>query len=518
MSQPMQIIPGEMTTTAAALSSLADEVNQARRLLRRQWHRLDSGWEWYARVDAGHYYRTAMRDLDRMEQMLAQMASALEETGNLIQAADQAAVTLFTDNDVPLSVAAVAKATAAGGAAIGTGGAVGVPGDAGASITGVASARVQGLHANSSGVVLGVKTVAPTVDLKTVEYLEIPNFSNISWAQRFAWTDKLDDVITKAENTIGQFNSVIAESQKHIATIDAELADLETQRAGLQEAAGDWRNKLKFSEDGLRLGFDDKFPDAPWRTRADDYESQLAEIDRQIAELQQQRQTCQVQQQQVIRQRDVLQGKLVDMHAAQTNLQKQMEALKRFDGQTPATTTTKRPWSYVDAPVTNVETERDPRVYNVVLDQFAVGNNSRYTKNQQHKGETYCNIFVWDSTRAMGAEIPHWVDQSYANPVPQGQGIELSANGSISWLETHGVTRGWQTVSAEQAQNMANQGNPIVATYKNPGGIGHVAMVRPGEYSKTDAPRIAQAGGRNFNDDSVANGFGNREVVYYAHN
>ena len=176
----------------------------------------------------------------------------------------------------------------------------------------------------------------------------------------------------------------------------------------------------------------------------------------------------------------------------------------------------KRPWSYVDAPAQCDEGNRSPGMYNQVLDQFCVADNVRYKQNQQGKNETYCNIYVWDATRAMGAEIPHWVDAN-GGPVPQGQGRELSANGSIGWLETHGQQAGWRAVSAEQAQTLANEGKPAVATYKNPSGIGHVAMVRPGDYSVVAGPTIAQAGGKNFNDGTVQDGFGNRPVVYYVH-
>ena len=171
----------------------------------------------------------------------------------------------------------------------------------------------------------------------------------------------------------------------------------------------------------------------------------------------------------------------------------------------------KRPWSYVNAPIKSDESNRSADMYNRVLDQFKVASNPRYRANQQGKKETYCNIFVWDATRAMGAEIPHWVDKK-GRPVPQGKGRELSANGAIRWLEKHGPRAGWHAVSADEAQALASQGKPVVATYKNPSGIGHIAMVRPGK-----GPAIAQAGAKNFNKGTVKDGFGNRRVVYYAH-
>ena len=95
MSQPMRILPEEMLATAAALKSLGRDVSQTRRFLRRQWNRLDSGWEWYARVNANGYFRTAMRDLNRMEQMLEQMAEAIARTAKLIEDADRESVAWF---------------------------------------------------------------------------------------------------------------------------------------------------------------------------------------------------------------------------------------------------------------------------------------------------------------------------------------------------------------------------------------------------------------------------------------
>ncbi|MBG0785450.1 MAG: WXG100 family type VII secretion target [Anaerolineaceae bacterium] len=190
----------------------------------------------------------------------------------------------------------------------------------------------------------------------------------------------------------------------------------------------------------------------------------------------------------------------------------------KYNGSTPAKGTETKPWNDIDPPLTNGEGNRNPEIYDDVLNQFAVEENSRYRKNQQGKNETYCNIFVWDATKAMGAEIPHWVD-SKGNPVPQGTGRELSANGTINWLETHGSENGWKVLTAEQAQAMANEGHPVVASWENPNSSkpGHVAMVRPGEYSQESGPALAQAGWNNDNNTTVSEAFGDREVVYYYH-
>ena len=162
-----------------------------------------------------------------------------------------------------------------------------------------------------------------------------------------------------------------------------------------------------------------------------------------------------------------------------------------------------QPWLPAEAPLKSTPSERSLALYDAVINQFAVEKNPRYRRNQQGKGETYCNIFVWDVTRAMGAEIPHWVDQNN-DPSVLGEGIELDANDVIQWLHNRGS---WKRVDPERAQNLANQGFPVVATWLNPGGIRYIAVVRPGQYSSSQGATIAQAGGTNFNHGTVAQGF-----------
>ncbi len=182
-----------------------------------------------------------------------------------------------------------------------------------------------------------------------------------------------------------------------------------------------------------------------------------------------------------------------------------------YDGTRPAPGTTNvRAWEPVNAPLQGSPANRNRATYDNVLNQFAVGANPRYTPRE---GNTYCNIFVWDATRAMGAEIPHWVDAN-GNHAPVGRGRELDANATNQWLNTHGGRFGWRAVSAEEAQRLANQGHPVVASWRNPNGIGHIAMVRPGEMTSR-GPAIAQAGARNFNYGQLQDGFGNARGVQF---
>jgi LysM repeat protein len=179
-----------------------------------------------------------------------------------------------------------------------------------------------------------------------------------------------------------------------------------------------------------------------------------------------------------------------------------------YDGIHPApgTVSTNRA-GYNQPPLTNSPGERDSAIYSQLINQFAVGNNPRYLPGD---GNTYCNIFAWDVSRAMGAEIPHWIDSSGNVATPFGShASEININGGVTWMRNHGVTQfGFKSCSPQQAQDAANQGKLAVVMWKNTGsGHGHIAVVRPGSVTSA-GPAIAQAGRHNFNEGHVQNGFG----------
>jgi hypothetical protein len=182
----------------------------------------------------------------------------------------------------------------------------------------------------------------------------------------------------------------------------------------------------------------------------------------------------------------------------------------------PATISTNRA-NYVNAPLTNAPGQRDPNTYSQVINQFAVGNNPRYKPGH---GDTFCNIFVWDVSRAMGAEVAHWVDAHGGIAAPFVPGAhEININGGVDWMKTHGVEEhGWKSVSSAEAQAAANQGRLAVVLWKNmTGGHGHTAIIRPGELTAA-GPASAQAGAHNFNLGHVVNGFGSHSgLLYFSH-
>lgn len=161
-----------------------------------------------------------------------------------------------------------------------------------------------------------------------------------------------------------------------------------------------------------------------------------------------------------------------------------------------------RQWVAVDAPLTNAPGDRSPERLRAVLAQFGVLTSARY---RPRAPLTWCNIFAWDATRALGCEIPHFVGER-----PHRR--ELNANGICEWLVTAGPQHGWREVSVRAAEMEAAQGHPVVLAWRSPDPrkSGHVAMMLPGG-------TIAQAGKRNLFDAPVEAGFGRHAPRFFAH-
>lgn len=164
--------------------------------------------------------------------------------------------------------------------------------------------------------------------------------------------------------------------------------------------------------------------------------------------------------------------------------------------------------------ITNLEGQRSALNYIAAVNQFEVETNPRYVRGHLGGRETYCNIYLWDVTKAMGCEIPHWIDPATGVKVLVGKGKEQVANGICDWMQTHGLTVGWMQCGKKKATERASKGFPTVVLWKNQGGIGHVAMILPG----IDFVHIAQAGGSNFFDKDIIKGFGNLgPLLFYTH-
>ncbi|NLO47897.1 MAG: hypothetical protein GX111_06220 [Clostridiales bacterium] len=179
-------------------------------------------------------------------------------------------------------------------------------------------------------------------------------------------------------------------------------------------------------------------------------------------------------------------------------------------------------WKPVSPAFVSNETDRSPERLRQVIDQFGVETSIRY-QPYKRGGDTYCNIFLWDVTSALGCEIPHFVDPDTGLPrrYPDIKGaVELNAVATEDWLVRYGPKFGWREVNALTAQNYANQGKPAVTTA---GDIGHVQVVCPSgdyNYDPVRGVTVAQSGARNTGYaylSGVYSGSVMNKVRYFVH-
>jgi surface antigen/uncharacterized protein YukE len=156
----------------------------------------------------------------------------------------------------------------------------------------------------ADGQVLGEATVAgmaaPTAVFASLQIpadgQRVRDIANMSWADRFDYADELPQQIGALKQEYLNVRRLISQCDQDIDGLDQRIQDLQEQRRLLQQEADRGINKIRRStKDGSGLfrfkkGFDDDFPDAPWRTISDDKEDQIDDLDQQIIELQDQRQ------------------------------------------------------------------------------------------------------------------------------------------------------------------------------------------------------------------------------------
>ena len=138
---------------------------------------------------------------------------------------------------------------------------------------------------------------------------------------------------------------------------------------------------------------------------------------------------------------------------------------------------------------------------NRILDRLDVAHNPAYLPTGRRgtpSRVTHCNPFAQTALRQMGV------------PAPGGNANSMN--------RTFNAGRdGWRPATAAEAQRMANSGHAAVASWANPTGVhGHIAIVRPGVLGE-GGPRMAQAGGTNFNDGSARRAFGRHTPQYFVH-
>ncbi len=181
-----------------------------------------------------------------------------------------------------------------------------------------------------------------------------------------------------------------------------------------------------------------------------------------------------------------------------------------------------RAWVEVTPDYTNLASDRSPTNYVRAMEQFQVLTNPRYVRghdgNPANGEETYCNIYLWDVTKALDCEVAHWVDPATGVEVPMGKGKELNANGVCDWFTAHGLAFNWMRCGSTMATSRASSGYPTVVLWKNLRGIGHVAMVMPSPDPRQ--VRISQAGAHNLFNVDITKGFGGINqglLMFYTH-
>ena len=167
---------------------------------------------------------------------------------------------------------------------------------------------------------------------------------------------------------------------------------------------------------------------------------------------------------------------------------------------------------------TNAVGSRSPEAYREVIESFNVETTSRYKAKD---GKTYCNIFAWDVTCAMNAEIPHIVDSNREKPLESVNETGANyqrANNMYDWLAKYGSNYEWRRVTQDEAVKRANQGYPTVVIWKNSDAEkpGHIAMVAPQKPGDT-AVKTAQAGSKNYNYGGLSTSFSKSGTMYYTH-
>jgi hypothetical protein len=179
-------------------------------------------------------------------------------------------------------------------------------------------------------------------------------------------------------------------------------------------------------------------------------------------------------------------------------------------------------WVPTTPAIVSSENDRSPERLRAVIDQFNVESAERY-RPRRNNNDTYCNIFVWDVTAALGCEIPHYADPVTGAPMsyPNVKGArEQGAIAMEQWLETYGARYGWRETDAQTAQQYANEGRPAVTTSRS---AGHTQMVCPsqsGQYDPARGVTVSQAGSRVVNYTHISGIYSQKGLTgvrYFVH-
>lgn len=160
-------------------------------------------------------------------------------------------------------------------------------------------------------------------------------------------------------------------------------------------------------------------------------------------------------------------------------------------------------WKAVQPPVTSVPSQRTAALTDQVIKQFAVGTNPRYESAGPEGPRAH--IFVWDVSRAMGCEIPHFTGAK-----------ELTLAQTCDWVKHEGPVRGWRRVSEPEVFTVLASGQLVVAV---PREIRHkwIAVAPPQGPTNDRKPLLSGACLVRGHLLHVTQLFGVRPLEYFTH-
>ena len=291
------------------------------------------------------------------------------------------------------------------------------------------------IMAGGSGVMLASAQVLGVSTAINEQYLR--EYQDISWKEKFEAEKKIQEELVATKKQLDGTKSA-EELQNEINGIDAQIAELEKKKAEAQEKADAWYNKvlpnwpLEGDSDGV-----------PWRVRTDDFEDEIAGYNRQIQELQAQKQP--LQNALNIRQQ-------LDAHLAE--LQGRQNALNHvIDKGVPANGPTKPEWLHnqLGGCANYVAGKRD-------VSDFGGG----------HPGDAS----AWDNqARAAGYDVGERPAKG-AIMVFEGQNDVMKVDktaGHVAYVESVEKVDGGYNVTVSQANTQYDsKGNLVRGTYINP--------------------------------------------------
>lgn len=176
----------------------------------------------------------------------------------------------------------------------------------------------------------------------------------------------------------------------------------------------------------------------------------------------------------------------------------------KFDGKTvPAVLQNRDVWKAVQAPLQSREGKRSRELYEMLVKQFGVLVNPRYADDAP--GKSRGHIFVWDVSRAMNCEIPHFVGAK-----------ELTLAQTCDWVRHEGPMRGWKRVLDADIVEAANSGRLVVALPREMR-VKHLAVVGPQEPPDDGSPRLTGIAMKRAVDAHARDMFGARAMDCFYH-